>query len=133
MAKALKTATAVKTAPVSPEVANENDAAAAAAAAEAAAQAKAKAEAEAEAAALAKAKADAEAAAKPKLPAFKLLPAQGRMGSRGIDKPAPSQVMEWYPDFRGSAIISMMNEGMTYFRAVKRTQRYIKEGRLIAG
>lgn len=114
---------ALKTATPKLGVANENDAAAAAALVAAAALAEAE----------AKAKAEADAPAKLELPTFILLPAAGRMASRGIDKPTPSQVMEWYPDFRGAAIISMINDGMSYFRAVKRTQRYIKEGRLIAG
>jgi len=49
----------------------------------------------------------------------------------GAGEPTPAQVLEWWPNSRGEAIVAMMKDiDLPYFRAVKRSRRYFLEGKL---
>lgn len=47
--------------------------------------------------------------------------------------PAAADILAWWPNSRGAAIVAMVATGLSYHRAVIRTRRYFLEGKPYAG
>jgi hypothetical protein len=47
--------------------------------------------------------------------------------------PTAAQILAWWPNGRGAAIVAMVAAGLSYHRAVIRTRRYFLEGKPYAG